>query len=123
MKKGSTHQRADHVLRITNGEEPIGVSDDLPDACLFQVKMVPKWSERLVHFLTTADAKRLGRNCEERADFMLVSSKFQMIAGQLYYLGQDGILRLVACPNNYDILMKQAHVSSLRYHGSFKLTI
>ena len=35
VKKGSTHQRADHVSRIPNGEHPIGVSDELPDACLF----------------------------------------------------------------------------------------
>ena len=42
VKKGSTHQRADHVSCIPNGEKPTGVSDELPYACLFQVEMVPK---------------------------------------------------------------------------------
>ena len=38
VKKGSTHQRADHLSRITSGEAPIGVDDDIPDATLFQVE-------------------------------------------------------------------------------------
>ena len=42
VKKGSTHQRANYVSRIVNGEHPIGVFDELPDACLFQIEMVPK---------------------------------------------------------------------------------
>ena len=42
VKKGTTNQRADHVSTIPNGEHPIGVSDELPDACLFQIEMVPK---------------------------------------------------------------------------------
>ena len=81
VKKGSTHQRAYHVSRIPNGEHPIGVLDELPDACLFQIEMVPKWSKCLVHFLTTADTMELGETCKEKADFMLACSNFQMIAG------------------------------------------
>ena len=42
MKKGSTHKQVDHVSCITNGELPIGVNDDLIDASLFQVVLVPK---------------------------------------------------------------------------------
>ena len=76
VKKGSTHQRADHVSRIPNGEHSIGVSDELPDACLFQIEMVPKWSERLVHFLTTANTIKLGETCEEKAEFMEACSNF-----------------------------------------------
>ena len=76
VKKGSTYQCANHVSHITNGEEPIGVSNELLDACLFQVEMVPKWSEHLVHFLTTAKVKCLGHKFEKKVDFMLASSKF-----------------------------------------------
>ena len=42
VKKGITHQRADHLSRLINGETPVEVSDDLPDAYLFNVEMVPK---------------------------------------------------------------------------------
>ena len=74
--------------------------------------MVPKWSEHLVHFLTTKDTMELGETCEKKADFMIACSNFQMIAGQLYHLCQDGILRLVVCLDDYPNLLNQAHVAS-----------
>ena len=36
-----------------SGEEPIGVNDELPDASLFRIELVPKWSEQMIHLLTT----------------------------------------------------------------------
>ena len=38
--------------------------------------------------------------------------QFQLLSGQLYYLGDDKILRLVFCPNDYHDIMSKAHVSS-----------
>ena len=61
----------DYVSRILNGKHPIGVFDELPDACLFQIEMVPRWSEHLVYFLTIVDTIELGETCEEKANFML----------------------------------------------------
>ena len=52
VKKGKTHQRADHLSWLTNGEEPVGVEDDLPDAYLFNIDMVSRWSEELIPLLT-----------------------------------------------------------------------
>ena len=40
VRKGRTHVLADHMWRIPNGEKPIGVDDDLPDATLFLVDLV-----------------------------------------------------------------------------------
>ena len=123
ITKASTHQSANNVSRIPNGEHPIGVSDELLDACLFQIEMVPKWSERLVHFLTVEDTIELGETCEEKADFMQACSNFQMIARQLYHLCQDGVLRLVVCPNDYPMILHQAHVSANGYHSFGKMTM
>ena len=66
IKKGSTHTQADHVSCIDNGESPLGVNDKLSNAALFQIEMVPKWSERVVHFLTTTKIKNLGEILEEK---------------------------------------------------------
>ena len=52
VKKGTTHQRADHLSRLTSGEEPKGIEDDLPDAYLFNIEMIPKWSEKMIPLLT-----------------------------------------------------------------------
>ena len=51
-KKGSTHIRANHLSRMIHGEPPVGVEDDLPDAYLFNIKMVPKWSEQWIPLLS-----------------------------------------------------------------------
>ena len=52
VKKGITHQRANHLSKLINQEDPVGVPDDLPDAYLFNVEMVPKWSKDIVPMLT-----------------------------------------------------------------------
>ena len=52
VKKGRTHVLADHMSRIPNGEKPTGVDDDLPDAPLFLVDLVPEWVEEICHYLT-----------------------------------------------------------------------
>ncbi|MCO5586798.1 hypothetical protein L7F22_040740 [Adiantum nelumboides] len=48
VKKETTHQRADHLSRLMHGEAPIGIDDDLPDAYLFNIDMVPRWSEDVI---------------------------------------------------------------------------
>ena len=35
VRPRKSNMRADHLSRITNGESPIGIEDDLPDATLF----------------------------------------------------------------------------------------
>ena len=41
VKKVITHQWVDQLFKLINGEAPLGVPDDLPDAYLFNVEMVP----------------------------------------------------------------------------------
>ena len=52
VRKGRTHVLADHMFQIPNGEKPICVDDDLPDAPLFLVDLVPEWAEEICHYLT-----------------------------------------------------------------------
>ena len=55
---------------------------------------------------------------EEKTEFIEGCQKFQLLAGRLYYLGDDKILRLVVCPNEYEAIMSQAHVSTCGFHFS-----
>ena len=52
VKKGTTHQRADHLSRLIKGEPATRVADDLPNAYLFNIDMVPSWSKDIVPILT-----------------------------------------------------------------------
>src|SRR5271156_6467063 len=53
VKKGIKHRRADHLSRITSGEAPTGVDDELPDATLFLIETAPRWSEPIIQVLST----------------------------------------------------------------------
>ena len=44
VKKGITHQRADHLSRLLHGEAPNDILDDLLDAYFFNIGMVLEWS-------------------------------------------------------------------------------
>ena len=84
VRKGRTHVLADHMSWIPNGEKLIGVEDDLPDAPLFLVDLIPEWAEEICYYLTNglptdtpldiAKARKLIRNV----------APYQLIAGQLY---------------------------------------
>ncbi|MCO5549982.1 hypothetical protein L7F22_003459 [Adiantum nelumboides] len=58
VKKGSTHNRANHLSRLVHGEEPTEVEDDLPDAYLFNVEMVPRIG---IYSTLGASSQRSGR--------------------------------------------------------------
>ena len=49
VRERRIHVLADHMSRISNREKPIGVDDDLPDAPLFLVDLVPEWAEEICH--------------------------------------------------------------------------
>ena len=83
MKQGITHQRADHLSRLKNGEGPTGVPDDLPDAYLFNVEMVPKWSETVVSLLTVGKL-RLSDSWDDNLALIEQSRNYLIIAGRLY---------------------------------------
>ena len=53
IKPRCSHQRAD-LSRITNGEAPIEVNDDLTDSTLFKAKTAPRWSEHILEVLSTS---------------------------------------------------------------------
>ena len=101
VKKGTTHMRADHLSRLVHGEKPTGVEDDLPDAYLFNVEMVPRWFEDIVQILTLGLVHE--ENDKTMAKTKVMQAKhFQMIARRLYHLGEDYVLRLCLIPEEYD---------------------
>ena len=80
MKKGTTHQRADHLSRLTSGEAPKGIEDDLPDAYLFNIEMIPKWSERMVPLLTIGQLD-FPLPIQEKYSLIQKAASFVMLSG------------------------------------------
>lgn len=51
VMKETTYQQTDHLSHMLNEKLPKGV--DLLDAYLFNLKMIPKWSEQYVPLMMT----------------------------------------------------------------------
>ncbi|MCO5604555.1 hypothetical protein L7F22_058722 [Adiantum nelumboides] len=115
VKKGTTHQRADHLSRIVSRERPKGVEDDLPDAYLFSIEMIPRWSKSIVSLMTIAQM-------DSRIPLSLTpgligqSAMYQLLAGRLYKRNQDGILFLCINPEEKEQYLTQAHTTIVGIH-------
>lgn len=97
--KGIAHQRADHLSRLTHGEEPLRFDDDLPNAYLFNIEMVPTWSAEFIPLLTIGQWD-IPRTLREKQDMIQRVVSFVMIAGQMYQKRADAVLRLCMSMRN-----------------------
>ena len=93
VKKGTIHQRVEHLSQINLGESPNGVPDDLLDATLSQIEWIPQWSENLCELLATGSLDHVTMS-KQKKDLIYQSASFQIIAGRLYNFLSQGILHL-----------------------------
>ena len=85
---------------MIHGEFPKRVNDDLPDAYLFNLKMVPKWSEQWIPLLSIGPNVVPGSIQTTEATINLARD-FKLVARRLYREGLDGFLRLCIEPCDY----------------------
>ena len=48
VRQEKTHLKEDHLSRLTNGESPDKIDDELLGAYLFSIEMIPRWSQNIV---------------------------------------------------------------------------
>ena len=108
VKKGKTHQRVDHLSHLVHGEKPTEVEDDLPNAYLFNIEMIPRWSEDIIPLLTIGQMDILVP-LREKQTLIQKKAPFVMLVERMYHTGQDGILRLCIEPKEKAHYLKYAH--------------
>ena len=69
------------------------MNDDLLDTYLLNVELILEWSRNLMSLLTIGKL-RLNVSMDRNLSLVEQSKEYSMIAGRLYKLGKDGILRL-----------------------------
>ena len=119
IKKGSTHQRDDHLSRITSREAPTRVDEDIPDATLFQT--TPYWARPIVTFLSTGFVLD-SNSFPSKLALVEESRDYQLISGRLYKLFPDEILCLVPNLEDYEEILSSTHISIRGIHFSGKNT-
>ena len=100
---------------MPNGEEPTGVPDDLPNAYLFNVEMIPEWSKDFVPMFTVGNL-RLSNSWDANLALIEQTRHYSMVAGRLYKKGRDEVLRLCIDSNETTSYLEQAHVAIGNIH-------
>lgn len=92
VRPGRENVRPNHLSRLEIGEDAIGIEDELPDAHLFRIEVVPQELADKTQFL---EEGRALEDLSERQKKILAmkAAPYTLINRFLYRLGVDNILR------------------------------
>jgi hypothetical protein len=122
FKPGRMNKGPDHLSRLEHGEEPTNLEDTLPDPQLFSIIKVDDHFIEIVQFLSTGMAP-----CEytviQKKQLVVHAAYFSLIAGQLYKMGPNEILRRCVIEVERPLILAEAHEGIARGHYAGKPTV
>jgi hypothetical protein len=92
VKPGRMNKGPDHLSRLEHGEEPTNLEDTLPDAQLLAIRNIDDHFTEIVQFLSTGMAPS-EYTIPQKKQLVVRAADFSLIAGHLYKMGPDEILR------------------------------
>lgn len=121
LKRGMLNARLDHLSRIETVEEPNNLEEGFPDAQLFVVRIADDHFADIIHFLTTGMALE-GYKSQQKKELVVRTTDFSIIAGHLYKMGADEILRRYVPEFECDRILTEAHGGAAGGHYAGKAT-
>ena len=121
VKLGRLTVGPDHLSRIDSGEEPSNLEDNLPDVQLFSIQIIDDYYADIIHFLTTGLAPDEFTK-QQKKQLVVKVADFTLIAGQLYKLGPDEVLRRCVMPHEKETIIREAHLGTAGGHFAGKPT-
>lgn len=109
------------MSRLENGNEPVNLDENLPDAQLFSVRMVDSYFEDIVQFLSTRMALT-DYKVAQKKQLVVKATDYPLIAGHLYKLGPDEVLRRCVLEHERPIILAEAHEGIAGGHYAGKAT-
>ena len=106
------------MSHIESGEEPNSLEDNLPFVQLFAIDVVDKEFDAIIHLLNTGYAPEDYTTWKNK-QLVVKAVDYTLIAGHLYKLGPDEILRRCVFDHERKWVMVEAHagVSGRHYVG------
>jgi hypothetical protein len=108
VKPGKLNAGPDHLSCILSGEDAGNLDDNFPDAQLFAVRMVDDYFSDIIQFLSTCMAPS-EMTVAQKKQLVVKATDYQLIAGNLYKLGADGILRRCVLEHERSMILEEAH--------------
>jgi hypothetical protein len=122
VKPGKLNARPDHMSRVTNGEEPTNLEDNLPDAQLFLVYIADECFADIIEYMSIGTAPKEFSTAQKK-NLVVKDVDYQLIAGHLYKMGADNILRRRLLEHEMPIILAEAHEGITRGHYAGKATM
>jgi hypothetical protein len=108
VKLGKLNAGPDHLLRITNGEEPKNLKGNFPNAQLFLVQVVDEYFSNIIQYLGTRTAPQ-EFNTAQKKNLVVRAADYQMIARHLYNMGTNNILRRCVLEQERPGILAEVH--------------
>jgi len=104
--------RPDHLSRIEIGEEPTNLEEGLLDMQLFTVRVADNYFVDIIHFLTTGMTPN--RYTNQQKELVVCATDFLVIAGHLYNMGTNEILKWYMPDFQQKNILAEAHGGAAR---------
>ena len=91
------------------------------DAKLFSIQIADEYYADISHFLTTGWAP-VEFTKQQKKQLVVKAVDFTLIAGHLYKLGPDEVLRRCVMPHKKEAIIKEAHSGTIGGHFTGKPT-
>jgi hypothetical protein len=108
VKLGRMNKGPNHLSRLEHGEEPTSLKDTLSNAQLLAIRKVDDHFTEIVQFLSTGIAPREYIVIQKK-QLVVCAAYFSLIAGQLYKMGPDEILRRCIMEAERPLILVEAH--------------
>ena len=96
------------MSRIDTREELTGVEDDLPDAHLFRIEVVPTELEEIAQFLENGQAPE-GMSTKKKQILAMKAAPYTLINGFLNKMGLDKVLCRCVLEHERENIIHEAH--------------
>jgi hypothetical protein len=121
VKRGRMNKGPDNLSRLEHGEEPTSLEDTLPNGKLLAIRKIYDHFTEIVQFLSIGMAPS-DYTIFHKKQLVVRTADFSLIAGQLYNMGPDEILRRCFMEAERPLILAEAHEGIVGGHYTGKAT-